>query len=104
MPISPWHEGQLAPLWSISLITDAGPDNINGITSGACAISFLNVATGVKTSGVGSFAIVQNYPAIVSYQLASADVATTGTYSVTLTIQFSNGPKSYDLGQWVILP
>ena len=104
--ISPWlktsYKTQLAPLWTISLTTNSGAIvNLTGLDDSALSIYFKNISTNVETQGVGTLHIVQANPAIVSYQVDTADVVI-GNYDVRLWITFENGPDFFDLGTWSV--
>jgi hypothetical protein len=104
--ISPWlktsYKTQLAPLWTISLITNSGVIvNLTGLDDSALSIYFKDISTGVETQGVGTLHIVQSSPAIVSYQVNASDVVI-GNYDVRLWVTFGNGPDFFDLGTWSV--
>lgn len=106
MPISPTYKTanntQLAPLWTESVMSDSGPENLTGLSDSALSIYFKNTSNGVETQGVGTLHISQANPAIVTYQPSSADVVV-GMFRAMLWIQFSNGPKSFSLGIWDVV-
>lgn len=108
MSLNPWKVTQQAPLWTITLTTDSGADNITGLTAGSFSIIFKQTSNGPgqgqETTGTGTFAIVTANPAVITYQVSVADVTNAGTYLVTVWATFSNGPKPWELGEVDLLP
>lgn len=108
MPLNPWKTTQQAPLWTITLNTDSGADNITGLVAGNFSMIFKQTSQGanqgVETTGTGTFAIVTANPAVITYQVSVTDVTNAGTYAVTVWATFSNGPKPWELGEWDIVP
>jgi hypothetical protein len=108
MGTSPWiisqNHTQLAPSWTETLTTDSGSGaNLTGLTTSALSVEFKNISNGTTTQGQGTFTIVQANPGIVSYQVASGDVAI-GLYHVRVWVAFSNGSQPFEMGLWSVEP
>ncbi len=109
MAITPWYVGQLAPVLTIQLVPDSGQFNIAGLTTANFSLTVHNSDSGVDTAGAGTFANLQpaatsGYaPASIQYQLAAADVATSGNYHLFVNAQLPNGLMVFDLGVWQVL-
>ena len=109
--ITPWYVGQLAPIWTIQLIPDTGYVNVTGLVVGNFSLRILNTATGVETTGQGTFsnitAAVLNgsivvTPASVQYQPVAADVVA-GTYTLWCDVTFANGREPFLIGTWQVI-
>lgn len=105
MPITPWYVSDQAPAWTITLNTDSGTTNLTGLTTSAFTAKIKNNATGVVSTGTGTFTIQQTNPGIIQYQTSSADVSTIGIYTVYVVVAFSNGPQTFLVERnWSIIP
>ena len=104
VPISPWAVGQLSPIWTIVLARDSKPMDLTGVTIGQLSLLIYNASHVQTGTGAGTFAIVDAYPAIVTYQLVSADVpVTAGTYFVRVKVNFNGTtPDMSDYINWSI--
>ncbi len=96
MTYQPWYAGQNYPLLQISLNLDSKPDDITGLVAGNFAMVIRNTNTNTDTAGTGTFAIVSNYPAVVTYGFSAGDVTTAGTYQLIIKATFGVGIKPYD--------
>lgn len=107
MGISNWTVGQLSPTWTIPMSRDGGVEmDLTGVTANQLSLIIYTSAK-VRASnspGVGTFAIVQAKPGIVTYQLASADVpAAAGQYYVKVEVNFNGTEPDYSSYiSWVI--
>lgn len=107
MPISPWRVGQLSPTWTISMIRDNNTEmDLTGVLTSQLSLIIYTSAKVVASNspGVGTFAITQAKPGIVTYAPASADIpATGGQYYVRVEINFNGtSPDFSDYIPWVI--
>lgn len=90
MGITPWAVGQLSPLWTITLTRDGGIMDITGVTTNQLSLLIYNNSQAQTGTGQGTFSIIEAKPAIVTYQLNSADVPTvTGNYYVRVKVNFN---------------
>ena len=117
MAISPWYQGNTGKVWQLQCIPDSGSYDFTGLSTSSFSLTFRNNDTGVETTGTGTFSNVTNAvvtgtapyqvvtsPATVYYQVSSGDVAILGNYELLLTITFSDGPLTLDLGKWQVIP
>lgn len=88
-----WHTGQTYPVWSIPLNTDAGPDNITGLTASNISLYFRNTTVNppVDTIGTGTLTIQSSNPASIFYRPSTTDVASPFTGQIVIKAQF--GPS-----------
>ena len=118
--ISPWFKTSqpTAPLWTISLVPDSGAFSISGLTTASFALLLHNLATGVETTGVGTFSnltaavtttvngqTVVLTPALIQYQVAQAEVVL-GTYRVYVLATLAGGAvQPFQLQEdWQVVP
>lgn len=89
----PWHISQTYPVWSIPLNTDAGPDNITGLTASNISLYFRNttVTPPVDTIGTGTLTIQASNPASIFYQPSTTDVSSIFTGQIVIKAKF--GPS-----------
>lgn len=90
MSYTPIYVGQTYPPLHYKIVTDAGtppPD----LTGAAFQLAFHNVATNSVTYGTGAFSIIDTANGRVDYQWSAADVASAGTFEVTLIGTLING-------------
>lgn len=119
MGISPWYltSAPTAPIWNIQLALDDGTAfPVAGLLVSNFSLVLRNLATGVETSGQGTFsnitpAVTQSIngstvvlePASVNYQLASGDVAI-GKYRLYVLVTLSNGVQPFLLEEdWQVV-
>ena len=113
--ITPWYVGQLSPIWTIQLIPDSGYVNVTGLVVGNFSLRILNTATGVETTGQGTFSNITAAvttqsggqtivvtPASVQYQPVAADVVA-GIYTLWCDVTFANGKEPFLIGTWQVL-
>lgn len=104
--ISPWLAGATDPQWVLTLVDNTGAEvNLSGISPSNCALMFRNQRTGQETPGAGSFVITTAASGIITYTLAAGDVATAGTYDLSLAIQMTDGrTRKWRYPNWQLLP
>jgi hypothetical protein len=107
MAVSPWRVGQLSPTWTINMIRDNNTEmDLTGVTAGQLSLIIYTSAKVVASNspGVGTFAITQAKPGIVTYTLNAADVpATAGQYYFRVEVNFNGTTPDYsDLISWVL--
>lgn len=89
----PWHVSMVFPTWSIPLNTDAGTDNITGLTASNISLYFRDTTTTppIDTPGTGTLTIQTSNPASILYQPSTTDVASTFTGQIVIKAKF--GPS-----------
>ena len=94
--MNPWYVGDSQPL-IITLNTDAGSDDITGLSAGAFSLSIKN-GNGIDTTGVGTFTVTTSSPAVVTYATSSSDAysSTVGIYNLFVKANFGAYVKVYD--------
>lgn len=88
-----WYVGMTAPIWDIPLATDAGNENLTGITTSNITMIFrnTNVRPSTDTVGTGTFYIKNVYPGELYYKPSIADVA--NPFSGFLIVRILFGPS-----------
>jgi hypothetical protein len=104
MGVSPIQAGSYGKLWTITLNTDSGADNLTGIVVANISIIIKNMSSLVETTSTGAITIVTANPAVITWQPTSADAGTPGYYNVIPQVTFSTGPFRYDPIPWLIQP
>jgi hypothetical protein len=99
-----WYVGQTYPSWDITLNTDAGPDDLTGVSASNFTMIFSNtsVRPAVDTTGTGTFTIKTVYPAEILYKPSQADVAS--AFNGVLIIQAYFPPSNTNADEVVYDP
>ena len=82
-----WYVGQTYPSWDITLNTDAGADELTGVSASNFTMIFSNTSArpAVDTTGTGTFTIKVITPAEILYKPSQADVS--GAFSGQLIVK-----------------
>lgn len=94
----PWHVGDTYPTWEIPLNTDAGPDNLTGVSAGNISLYFRNTTTNPPTDtiGTGTLTINSSNPAEIYYKPSTTDVTAPFTGQIVIKIQFGPSHSTAD--------
>lgn len=77
--------------------------NLTGVTAGQLSLLIYNSSYAQTGTGAGTFTILNANPGVVQYALASADVASVGTFYVRVEVNFNGtSPDFSDYILWVI--
>lgn len=90
MGIQPWYTTQTYPALTIPLYVETVPDNIASLGSGQFSM-IMRPNSGSDIPGTGTFNVVANNPAVVTYTFSTADVASAFTGELIVKATFPNG-------------
>lgn len=106
MGVSPWHVGQTDPFLTLTFLQDNYPQTKpSDLPTSAAAYSFVmqDQATGIVTTGTGTFDVSEVTNGIVIYQPSASDVATAGTFKFWVKYTTPGGlVNESDATEWVI--
>ncbi len=96
-----WYAGQTSPIWDIPLATDAGNEDLTGVSTGNITLIFRNtsVRPTVDTVGTGTFYIKSVNPGELYYKPSVADVASAFNGVIIIKILF---PPSFSATDEVV--
>lgn len=94
----PYHIGDTYPTWEIPLNTDAGPDNLTGVSASNISLYFRNTTVNPPTDtiGTGTLTINSTNPAEIYYKPSTTDVASPFTGQIVIKVQFPPSHSSAD--------
>lgn len=105
MSVSPMFVGQLMDPFQPTLYkSDGTPRDLTGINGTNISLIITDQKTGAQRTGAGTWTIVDTQNGIVSYQWATADTATAGSYSLQVIVTFAGSrPLYYQPVPWTVL-
>lgn len=101
-----WHTGMTFPAWDIPLATDAGPDDLTGVSVGDISLYFRNTTTNPPTDtlGTGTITIMSYNPAEIFYKPSTTDVASVFTGQIVIKAKMPPSHGTSDLTEWDGIP